>query len=102
MQDMTILLVAINKYFLFSGLFGSTMSSASKNVPEQPHQISHQKWVNAAHSYLQPIDLDSLDKACDQIVHFPFKSEAFSITQSEHNSPRTNTQETNRFSPKGS
>ncbi len=71
------------------------MAAASNNLPEQPQQ-----WDNAAHSYLQPIDLDSLDKACDQIVHSPFKSDAFSITQSEHNNIRSNTQETNHFSPK--
>ncbi len=76
------------------------MSSASKYLPEQPQQISSQQWDNAAHSYLQPIDLDSLDKTCDQLVYCPFKTEAFSITQSEHDSPRTNTQETNHFSSK--
>ncbi len=38
------------------------MSSASENLHEQPHQLSRQPWVNAEHSYLQPIDLDSLDK----------------------------------------
>ncbi len=71
------------------------MAAARNNLPEQPQQ-----WDNAAHSYLQPINLDSLDKACDQIVYSPFTSEAVSIIQSEHDSPRKNTQETNHFSPK--
>ncbi len=69
------------------------MAAARNNLPEQPQQ-----WDNAAHSYLQPIDLDSLDNTCDQLVYCPFKSEAVSIIQSEHDSPRTNTQETNHFS----
>ncbi len=71
------------------------MAAARYNLPEQPQQ-----WDNAAHSYLQPINLDSLDKTCDRQVYSPFKSEAFSITQSEHNSPRTKPQETNHFNPK--
>ncbi len=71
------------------------MAAARNNLPEKPQQ-----WDNAAHSYLQPINLDSLEKTCDRQVYSPFKSEAFSITQSEHNSPCTNTQETNHFSPK--
>ncbi len=76
------------------------MSSASKNLHEQPQQLSRQPWVNAEHSYLQPIDLDSLDKTSDQLIYSPFKSEAVSSIQSEQDSPRTNTQETNYFSPK--
>ncbi len=76
------------------------MSAASKNLPEQPQQVSRQPWDNAAHSYLQPIDLDSLDYTCDPLVYCVFKNEAVSIIQSKHDSLRTNTQETNHFRPK--
>ncbi len=76
------------------------MSSASKNLHEQPQQLSRQPWDNAAHSYLQPIDLDSLDKTSDQLIYSPFISDAVSSIQSEHDSPRTNTQKPNHFSPK--
>ncbi len=76
------------------------MSPAIKNHPEQPQQISRQQWDNAAHSYLQPIYLDSLDNTCDQLAYSPFKCDAISIIQSEHDSPRTNNQEPNHFSPK--
>ncbi len=87
-------------FFLFSGPFDNSMAAARNNLPEQPQQISRQQWDNAAHSYLQPIDLDSLDKTCDRQVYSPFKSGALSITQSEHISLRTNTHETNHVSPK--
>ncbi len=66
MQHMKIFFVCLKLvFFLFPGPFDNIMAAARNNLPEQPQQ-----WDNAAHSYLQPIDLDSLDNMCDRQVFF--------------------------------
>ncbi len=69
------------------------MSRANKNLPEQ-------HWVNTAHSYLQPIDLDTFAVKSDQTTPSLGKSEALASIQHQNDSQRINSQQTNHLSPK--
>ncbi len=69
------------------------MSRANKNLPEQ-------HWVNAAHSYLQPIDLDTFAVTNDPTMPSLDKSEALSRMPYQNDSQRINSQQTNRLNQK--
>ncbi len=69
------------------------MSLANNNLPEQ-------HWVNAAHSYLQPIDLDTFAVTNDPTTPSLGKSEALSSIQHQNDSQRLKSQQTNHLSPK--
>ncbi len=69
------------------------MSRANKNLPEQ-------HWVNAAHSYLQTIDLDTFAVTNDPTTPSLGKSEALASIQHQNDSQRINSQQTSHLSPK--
>ncbi len=69
------------------------MSRTNNNLPEQ-------HWVNAAHSYLQPIDLDTFAVKSDPTTPSLGKSEALGSIQHQNDSQRINSQQTSHLNLK--